>query len=106
MARYVGVDSLSFLSIEGLYDAVGRVARNNAAPQFSDHCFTGDYPTPLTDLAGRKEVRSQKTVAAARNWLIEMTEKDLEGRVVPDHRDITRHRICPPPSTPPNAARM
>ena len=25
------------------------------APQFTDHCFTGDYPTPLTDLSGRSK---------------------------------------------------
>lgn len=52
MRRYIGVDSLQFLSIDGLYDAVGGMQRNNAAPQFTDHCFTGDYPTPLTDLSG------------------------------------------------------
>ncbi len=52
MARHVGVDSLAFLSIEGLYDAVGGISRNDTAPQFSDHCFTGDYPTTLTDLNG------------------------------------------------------
>ncbi len=52
MRRYIGVDSLAFLSIDGLYDAVGGSPRDAAAPQFTDHCFTGDYPTPLTDLAG------------------------------------------------------
>lgn len=50
MAAFIGVDSLAFLSIEGLYDAVGGVAREQSHPQFADHCFTGDYPTPLTDL--------------------------------------------------------
>jgi amidophosphoribosyltransferase len=53
MARYVGADSLQFLSIDGLYQAVGGEMRNNAAPQFTDHYFTGDYPTTLTDLMGR-----------------------------------------------------
>ena len=38
---------------------MGEDGRNNARPQFTDHCFTGDYPTQLTDLAeesGRKQL--------------------------------------------------
>jgi len=53
MCKFIGADSLAFLSIDGLYDAVGGEPRNNAAPQFTDHYFTGDYPTLLTDLDGR-----------------------------------------------------
>jgi amidophosphoribosyltransferase len=53
MCRYIGADSLQFLSIDGLYDAVGGVKRDPANPQFTDHYFTGDYPTRLTDLTGR-----------------------------------------------------
>ncbi|HEY8382448.1 MAG TPA: amidophosphoribosyltransferase [Microvirga sp.] len=51
MRRYIGADSLAFLSIDGIYRAMGETARNPVQPQFTDHCFTGDYPTPLTDLA-------------------------------------------------------
>jgi len=50
MRQYIGADSLAFLSIEGVYRAMGCEARNPIRPQFTDHCFTGDYPTPLTDL--------------------------------------------------------
>jgi amidophosphoribosyltransferase len=53
MCRFIGADSLAFLSIDGLYQAVGGEPRNNLAPQFTDHYFTGDYPTPLTDLSNR-----------------------------------------------------
>lgn len=53
MCRYIGADSLEFLSIDGLYLAVGGAKRDPRAPQFTDHYFTGDYPTPLTDLEGR-----------------------------------------------------
>ncbi|UXN73225.1 amidophosphoribosyltransferase [Devosia sp. A8/3-2] len=53
MCRFIGADSLAFLSIDGLYDAVGGEPRNPKAPQFTDHYFTGDYPTQLTDLNGR-----------------------------------------------------
>jgi len=51
MCRFIGADSLAFLSIDGLYQAVGGRPRNPLRPEFTDHCFTGDYPTPLTDLA-------------------------------------------------------
>ncbi len=50
MKLFLGVDSLSFISIDGLYRALGEPGRNNAAPQFTDHYFTGDYPTPIADL--------------------------------------------------------
>ena len=49
MKRYLKVDSLSFISRSGFYEALGQGKRNDAAPQFADHCFTGDYPTPLVD---------------------------------------------------------
>jgi amidophosphoribosyltransferase len=52
MARLIGVDSLAFISIDGLYRAMGEPGRNNTAPQFCDACFTGDYPTDLTDIVG------------------------------------------------------
>tara|TARA_B100000963_G_C22629557_1_gene674176 strand:- start:2486 stop:3919 length:1434 start_codon:yes stop_codon:yes gene_type:complete len=45
----LGLDSLHFLSIKGLYNAMGYKERNQNQPQFTDHCFTGDYPTELTD---------------------------------------------------------
>jgi amidophosphoribosyltransferase len=54
MCRFIGADSLAFLTIDGLYRAVGGAPRNALAPQFTDHYFTGDYPTPLTDLDGRR----------------------------------------------------
>ena len=52
MCDYIGVDSLAFLSIDGLYRAVCQEDRNPVQPQFTDHCFTGDYPTNLTDMDG------------------------------------------------------
>ncbi len=51
MAELIGVDSLAFVSIDGLYRAMGEAGgRNGTTPQFCDACFTGDYPTGLTDL--------------------------------------------------------
>ncbi|WP_185983269.1 amidophosphoribosyltransferase [Aureimonas mangrovi] len=49
MCRFIGADSLQFLSIDGLYRAVGGRPRDPAKPQFTDHYFTGDYPTRLVD---------------------------------------------------------
>jgi amidophosphoribosyltransferase len=49
MARIIGVDSLAFLSLEGLYRAVGGRGRHPAQPQYCDACFSGNYPTPLED---------------------------------------------------------
>jgi amidophosphoribosyltransferase len=49
MARVIGVDSLAFVSIDGLYRAMGTAGRNPDAPQFCDACFSGDYPIPLVD---------------------------------------------------------
>ena len=49
MRRVIGADSLAFLSVNGIYRAMGHERRDPERPQFTDHCFTGDYPTPLTD---------------------------------------------------------
>jgi amidophosphoribosyltransferase len=49
MARFIGADSLAFISIDGLYRAMGEAKRDPAAPKFCDACFTGDYPIPLVD---------------------------------------------------------
>lgn len=49
MTRFLEVDSLGFLSVEGLYWALEAGPRDPAAPQFTDHYFTGDYPTRLLD---------------------------------------------------------
>ena len=49
MRDYIKVDSLAFLSTDGLYRALGEANRRDDAPQYCDACFTGDYPTRLTD---------------------------------------------------------
>ncbi|WP_245423984.1 amidophosphoribosyltransferase [Methylovirgula sp. 4M-Z18] len=65
MRRYVGADSLAFLTVDGIYRAMGYDGRNNAQPQFTDHCFTGDYPTPLTDLIGESAKQELGLLAEA-----------------------------------------
>ena len=49
MRKSLGVDTLGFLSVDGLYWAMGERERNAQNPQFTDHAFTGEYPTPLLD---------------------------------------------------------
>jgi len=49
MCKYIGADSLDFLTIDGLYRACGYKTRDKKCAQFCDACFTGDYPTVLTD---------------------------------------------------------
>jgi amidophosphoribosyltransferase len=49
MAKYIGADSLAFISIDGLYRAVGEPGRDPKAVRYCDACFTGDYPVALTD---------------------------------------------------------
>ncbi len=49
MCAHIGADSLNFLSIDGLYKAMGHTQRNPERSQYTDHCFTGDYPTPPYD---------------------------------------------------------
>jgi amidophosphoribosyltransferase len=52
MREFIGCDSLAFISIDGLYRAMGLIGRDGKRPQYCDACFTGDYPTALTDQEG------------------------------------------------------
>jgi len=61
MSHLLEVDSLDFLSVEGLYWAMGAGPRDPINPQFTDHYFTGDYPTRLLD----------REIAQGRNAAIE-----------------------------------
>jgi amidophosphoribosyltransferase len=65
MRDYIGVTSLAFLSVDGIYRAVGYEGRDPHRPQFTDHCFTGDYPTPLTDLTGERGKQQLSLLAEA-----------------------------------------
>jgi len=63
MADYINADSLAFISIEGLYRALGE-SRDDGAPQRCDACFTGDYPTSLTDVSERESGAALSLVAS------------------------------------------
>ena len=55
MARIIGADSLAFISLDGLYRALGKPGRDLRNPGYCDACFTGDYAIPLTDAADNAE---------------------------------------------------
>lgn len=63
MRDFMEADSLAFLSVDGIYRAIGLDGRDDRAPQFTDHCFTGDYPTNLTDYGGEAVPRQLSLLA-------------------------------------------
>ncbi len=63
MREIMGVNTLAFLSIDGLYKSMGCEGRDPVNPQFTDHCFTGDYPTILTDKNGPADPKQLSLLA-------------------------------------------
>ena len=59
MRKIVNAKTLKFLSIEGLYKSMGYEKRNSSYPQFTDHCFTGDYPIKPLDSNDKDFMDSQ-----------------------------------------------
>jgi len=57
--KIIGVDTIQFLSIDGLYRALGYEKRDSSTPQFTDHCFTGDYPVQPLDQLNQLEKNNQ-----------------------------------------------
>jgi amidophosphoribosyltransferase len=58
MCSYIGADSLAFLTVDGLYKAMGHEnGRDAKNPAYTDHCFTGDYPTQLQDQKSDERIR-------------------------------------------------
>jgi amidophosphoribosyltransferase len=56
MRKFMGADSLAFVSIEGLYRAMGQEGRDEQTPQYCDACFTGEYPISLIDREGGETI--------------------------------------------------
>ncbi len=63
MAKHIGVDSLAFVSMDGLYRAVGETGRDASAPQYCDACFSGDYPIALVDHDGGSDTSQLSLLA-------------------------------------------
>ncbi|MEA2806142.1 MAG: amidophosphoribosyltransferase, partial [Rhodospirillaceae bacterium] len=65
MAKFIKVDSLAFVSIDGLYRAMGQPGRDPNQPAFCDACFTGDYPISLDDQLGVEDRQLSLLVESA-----------------------------------------
>ena len=65
--EYIGADSLKFLSIDGLYKAMGYEKRNNTYPQLTDHYFTGDYPIEIIDELGENKITQLSLLSTGSN---------------------------------------
>ena len=64
---YIGAKSLNFLSIEGLYRAIGFNKRNDNYPQLTDHYFTGDYPIKPIDELGDNKITQLSLLSTGSN---------------------------------------
>ncbi len=67
ICKYIGAKTLSFLSIDGLYRAVGFDKRNDTYPQLTDHYFTGDYPVKPVDELGDNKITQLSLLSSASN---------------------------------------
>jgi amidophosphoribosyltransferase len=67
ICEYIGAKSLSFLSIEGLYKAIGFEKRNETYPQLTDHYFTGEYPVKLVDELGDNKITQLSLLSTGSN---------------------------------------
>ena len=67
MCDFIGADSLAFLTVDGLYKAMGhKNGRDNDNPAYTDHCFTGDYPTQLQDQKNDEKIRQLSLLSERR----------------------------------------
>ncbi len=67
ICKYINAKSLKFLSIDGMYKAMGFEKRNNAYPQLTDHYFTGDYPVKPIDNLGNGKISQLSLLSTASN---------------------------------------
>ena len=65
--KYIGAKTLTFLSIDGLYRAIGFDKRNDTYPQLTDHYFTGDYPVKPVDELGDNKITQLSLLSSASN---------------------------------------
>jgi len=67
MRKFINATSLQFLSLEGLYKSMGFEKRDSLYPQFTDHCFTGDYPVKPTDAESNQLLNDQLSLMSSKN---------------------------------------
>ena len=67
ICEYIGAKSLNFLSLDGLYKAIGFDKRNDNYPQLTDHYFTGDYPVEPIDELGDNKITQLSLLSTGSN---------------------------------------
>ena len=67
MRKFINATTLKFLTIEGLYKSMGYEKRNPLYPQFTDHCFTGDYPVEPIDANNKDLIRNSLSFLSSKN---------------------------------------
>jgi len=67
ICEYIGAQSLDFLTLEGMYRAMGFEKRDEVYPQLTDHYFTGEYPVKPIDELGDDKVTQLSLLSAASN---------------------------------------
>ena len=67
MRKFINATSLKFLSIDGLYKSMGFTKRNDVYPQFTDHCFTGEYPVKPVDANSNDVVKNKISFLSTKN---------------------------------------
>jgi len=67
ICKYINAKSLKFLSLDGLYKAMGFKKRNDIYPQLTDHYFTGDYPVKPVDELGDDKITQLSLLSTATN---------------------------------------
>ena len=67
ICKYINAKSLKFLSIDGLYKAIGFESRNKIYPQLTDHYFTGEYPVKPIDELGDNKITQLSLLSSASN---------------------------------------
>jgi amidophosphoribosyltransferase len=65
MEKFINATTLKFLTLEGLYKSMGHEKRNSSCPQFTDHCFTGDYPIKPIDVNDKNLLETQLTLMSS-----------------------------------------
>ena len=66
MRKFINATTLQFLSIEGLYKSMGYEKRNSSYPQFTDHCFTGQYPVEPIDANDKDSINDQPSLMSSK----------------------------------------
>jgi len=67
MRKFINATTLQFLSIEGLYKSMGCEKRNSSYPQFTDHCFTGEYPVKPIDANNKNFIGKQLSFMSSKS---------------------------------------